>query len=127
VFAEQADALWNRLADQCHQFANGFNGALGVPTLYVHADAKSVRVEYPQIDARLFFQLDRDERYLDAWISTGCATHGTCLTDRLPVGLTVNGDELQFVLGGDVISDERLAVSLLTQLTTGAAQLEPEA
>jgi hypothetical protein len=121
VFAEQADSLWARLSDQCRQFAEGFNRALGIPALQVQADPSTVRVGYSQSDAELFLQLDRTERYLQAWVNTGCATYGTCLTDRLPVGLTVNGNELQFVLGGDIVSDERLAVALLTQLTTGSA------
>jgi hypothetical protein len=126
VFAEQADSLWNGLTEQCRQFAGGFNGAAGTTALHVHADPNSVRVEYPQIDAQLCFQLDRSERYLQVWVNSGCATYGTCLTDLLPVGLTVNGDELQFVLGGDVVSDERLVVRLLTQLTTGSPEQPQE-
>jgi hypothetical protein len=124
VFAEQADSLWSRLTDQCRQFADGFNQAVGAPALQVEAEPTKVRVAYPQGDAELFLQLDKAERYVQAWLNTGCATYGNCLTDQLPVGLTVNGNELQFVLRGDIASDERVAVTLLTQLTTGSAEQE---
>jgi hypothetical protein len=122
VFAEQADSLWSRLTDQCRQFAYGFNQAVGVPALQVQAEPTTIRVTYPRGDAELFFQLDKAERYLQAWLNTGCATYGTCLTDPLPVGLTVKGNELQFALKGDIASDEHLAVTLLTQLTSGNAE-----
>jgi hypothetical protein len=119
VFAEQADSLWSGLTDQCRQFADGFNQAIGAPALQVQAEPTTLRVTYPRGDAELFFQLDKAERYLQAWLNTGCATYGTCLTDALPVGLTVRGSELQFAFRGDVASDEHLAVTLLTQLTSG--------
>jgi hypothetical protein len=119
VFAEQADSLWNGLADQCRQFAYGFNQAVGVPALHVLAEPTRLRVAYPQADAELLFQFDKTERYVQAWMNTGCATYGSCQADLLPVGLTVRGQELRFALRGDVTSDERLAVTLLKQLTSG--------
>ena|ERR1700722_18093239 len=122
VFAEQADSLWSRLTDQCRQFAYGFNEAVGAPALQVQAESNTLRVAYPRGDAELFFQLDKVERYLQAWLNTGCATYGSCLSDALPVGLTVRGNELQFAFRGDVASDEHLAVTLLTQLTNGNAE-----
>jgi|SRR5271170_3629985 len=124
VFAEQADSLWSRLTDQCQQFADGFNQALGAPALQVLAEPTTLRVAYPRGDAELFFQLDKVQRYVQAWLNTGCITYGDCLTDPLPVGLTVNGNELQFAFRGDVTSDEQLAVTLLTQLTSGNAEQE---
>lgn len=124
VFAEQADPLWSGLTNQCRQFADGFNKALGALELHVEAAPGTLRVAYPRADAELFFQLDKAERYFQAWLNTGCATYGSCFTDQPPVGLTVNGNELQFVLAGDVVSDERLAVTLLTQLTSGKSEQE---
>jgi hypothetical protein len=124
VFAEQADSLWSRLTDQCRQFAYGFNQAVGAPALEVQAEPTTLRVTYPRGDAELFVQLDKVERYVQAWLNTGCVTYGSCLTAPLPVGLTVNGNELQFALGGDIASDEQVAVTLLTQLTSGNG--EPE-
>jgi hypothetical protein len=79
-------------------------------------------VAYPRADAELVFQLDKAERYLQLWVNTDCAASGQCLADQPSVGLTVNGNELQFVLAGEVISDERLAVRLLTQLTGGKSE-----
>ena len=119
VFAEQADPLWAGLTDQCRQFADGFNKALGAEELHIQAAPTTLRVAYPRADAELFVQLDKGERYVQAMLNTGCATYGNCLTDQPLVGLTVNGNQLHFVLAGEVVSDERLAVILLTQLTSG--------
>jgi hypothetical protein len=124
VFAEQVDPLWTGLADQCRQFAYGFNTALGAQELHVQAAPTTLRVAYPRGDAELFVQLDRAERYVQAMLNTGCATYGSCLTDQAAVGLTVNGNKLHFVLAGEVVSDERLAVTLLTQLTSGKSEQE---
>jgi hypothetical protein len=125
AFANQADSLWSGLTNQCQQFAEGFNQAAGGPALQVHVESTTVRVAYPPGDAELFLQLDKDERYVQAWLNSGCTTYGSCLSDQLPVGLTVTGDELQFVLRGDIVSDEHVAVVLLTQLTSGTADQEP--
>ena len=122
VFAEQADPLWTDLANQCRQFADGFNKALGARELHVEAAPTTLHVAYPRADAELFVQLDKAERYVQATLNTGCATYGSCLTEQPPVGLTVNGNELRFVLGGEVVSNERLAVALLTQLTSGKSE-----
>jgi hypothetical protein len=122
LFAEQVDPLWSGLASQCRQFADGFNKALGAEELHVQAEPDSLRVAFPRADAELLLTLDKAERYFQAWLNTGCATYGSCLTDQPPVGLTVSGDALRFVLGGDVISDEQLAVTLLTQLTSAKSE-----
>jgi len=124
AFAEQVDSLWGGLAEQCRQFADGFNRAVEAPALMVQAEPTSLRVAYPRADAELFVQLDRDERLLQAWMNTGCATYGSCLTDQLPVGLTVRDSRLHFAMTGEVISDEHLAVTLLTQLTAGQGEQE---
>ncbi len=124
VFAEQADSLWSRLADQCRQFADGFNDKLGAPELQVEADATTLRAAYPRAEAELFLKLDKTERYLECWLNSGCATDGSCATCQRPVGLTVRGNTLQFALGGEVVSDERLAITLLTQLTSGDSEEE---
>jgi hypothetical protein len=125
VFAEQADSLWSRLTDQCRQFAYGFNRVMGESALQVEAEPTTLRVAYVPGDAELFFQLDKEERYVQAWMNTGCATLGHCLSDQLPVGLMVRNNQLQFAFGGDIASDERIAVALLTQLTSGNARQEP--
>ena len=124
VFADQADALWSRLAEQCRQFADAFNNQLGAHELHVEADATTLRAAYPKADAELFVKLDKTERYLQCWLNTGCATYGSCLTHQRPVGLTVTENALRFVLGGEIVSDEHLAIALLTQLTSGADEQE---
>ena len=124
VFARQADSLWSGFADQCRQFADGFNTQFGAPELTIEADATTLRAAYPKGDAELVVTLDKGERYVQCWINCGCDTHGNCSTNQQPVGMTVRGDVLHFAYGGDVVSDERLAIQLLTQLTNG--NTEPE-
>jgi hypothetical protein len=121
VFAEQAGPLWTGLTNQCREFADGFNRALGAQELHVESAPTTLRIAYPRGDAELFLQLDRAERYLQVRLNTECID-GSCLSDQPSVGLTVNGNQLQFVLAGDIVSDERLAVTLLTQLTSGKAE-----
>jgi hypothetical protein len=122
VFAEQADSLWNDLADQCRQFANGFNQALGSRELHVEAEGTTLLVAYPRAEAVLRVALDKTERYVQATLDTGCAARGTCAADQPVVGLTVNGNDLRFVLAGEVVSNERLVVALLTKLTSGTPE-----
>jgi hypothetical protein len=119
VFAKQVDSLWQGLTTNCQQFTEGFNQALGESALEMHVEPSLLRVSYPRGDAELLVQLDKDERYLQAWMNSGCVTYGSCLSDQLPLGLTVSGNELQLVLSGDVASGEHVAVTLLRQLTCG--------
>jgi len=121
VFAEQAEPLWNDLTYQCQQFADGFNKALGASALHVQAAPTRLRVAYPRAEIALVVELDKAERYVQATLDTGCAARGYCLTDQPAVGLTVNGNELRFVLAGEVVSNEQLAVALLTKLTSGTS------
>jgi hypothetical protein len=122
VFAEQADSLWSRLAEECRQFAEGFNEALGSRGLEVHADRETLQVAYPQAEIELLMELDKSERYIQASFNSGPPSARSRFTDPLSVGLTVSGNQLRFVLGGDVVSEEHVAVTLLTQLTSGNTQ-----
>jgi hypothetical protein len=121
VFAEQAGPLWTDLTNQCQQFADGFNQAIGAAELQVQAAPTTLRVAYPRADAELFVQLDTVERYVQATLNTGCGPYGNC-ADQPAVGLTVNDNALRFVLAGEVVSNEQLAVALLTQLTSGKSE-----
>jgi hypothetical protein len=123
VFAQQADALWSGLAEQCRQFADGFNNQLGAPELTLEIDATTVRAAYPKGDAELFVKLDKAERYVQCWLNTDCAD-GNCTGDQPPVGMMVRDDSLHFALGGEIVSAERLAITLLTQLTGGSSEQE---
>jgi len=119
VFADQADTLWSSLTDQCRQFAHAFNRELGADELRVEADTTTLRAAYPKADTELFVQLDKTDRYVECWLNSGCTTYGSCATDQRPVGLTVKDDALRFVLGGEIVTEEQLAIMLLTQLTSG--------
>jgi hypothetical protein len=119
VFEEQADSLWSGFADQCRQFAEGFNHQLGGPELKVDADATTLRAVYPKGEAELFLTLDKAERYVQCWVNAGCGAEACCSPNQLPVGMTVRDDALHFAFGGEVVSDEYLAITLLTQLTSG--------
>jgi hypothetical protein len=122
VFAKQAEPLWNDLTYQCEQFAAGFNQALGSNELHVEAAGTTLRVAYPRAEAVLSVALDKAERYVQATLDNGCAARGTCAADQPVVGLTVNGNDLRFVLAGEIVSNERLAVELLTKLTRGTSE-----
>ena len=124
VFAEQAVPLWNDLTYQCEQFAAGFNQALGSDELHVEAAGTTIRVAYPRADAVLSVALDKAERYVQATLDNGCADRGSCAADQPAVGLTVNGNDLRFVLAGEIVSNEQLAVELLTKLTRGTSEGE---
>ena len=119
VFAEQADSLWSGLVDQCRQFADGFNNHVGAQELKIEADAATLRAAYPKGDAELVVTLDKIQRYVQCWVNAGCGANGCCTTDQPPVGMTVRGDALQFAFGGEIVTDEHLAITLLTQLTNG--------
>ena len=121
VFAAQADSLWSGFADQCRQFAEGFNDQLGTTELIVEADATTVRATYPKGERELLVTLDKAERYVQCWVNTGCGTEGCCGTSQPPVGMMVRDNALHFAFGGEAVTDERLAIALLTQLTSGNA------
>lgn len=119
AFAGQADSLWSGFADQCRQFAEGFNNQLGAPELTVEADATTMRAAYPKGEAELVVTLDRAERYVQCWLKARCGIETCCSPNQLPVGMTVSDDALRFAYAGEVVTDERLAIMLLTQLTNG--------
>ena len=49
-------------------------------------------------------------------MSTGCTNFGSCITDQAPVGLAILDGQLRFLFAGSVISEEELAVRILTDL-----------
>jgi hypothetical protein len=123
AFEQQVDSLLSRLADQCRQFAEGFNQAIGsTAALTVAADRNVLRVSYPQAETELVMELDREERYLDTAIYSDLADGAYHFRDPLSVGLTVSDDKLQFVLTGDIVSEEHVAVALLRRLTSGDSE-----
>jgi hypothetical protein len=120
VFEKQADSLWSRLAWYCREFADGFNRAVGSPALVVEANSSMVRVVFAPAETELLLQLDKSNRLLVARVNNGCdSAVCTDCSPPLPVGLTVNGTQLQLVLRGDVTPDEQVAITLLRELTDG--------
>jgi hypothetical protein len=116
IFDQQIDPLWNRLTDQCRQFARGFNQEMGADQLHVESNPAGLMVRLPTDGAEAFFQLDRDARHVSVMLSTGCTSFGSCITDQAPVGLAILDGQLRFLFGGAAISEEDLAVRILTDL-----------
>jgi hypothetical protein len=116
VFDQQIDTLWNRLANECRQFAEGFNHEMGADQLRVESHPAGLMVRLTSDGAEAFFQLDRTERHVSVAMSTGCTNFGSCITDQAPVGLAILNGQLRFLLRGSAISEEELAVRILTDL-----------
>jgi hypothetical protein len=116
AFDRQIGPLWDRLEDQCRQFAQGFNQEMGANQLHVDSNPAGLMVRLPTDGAEAFFQLDRDARHVSVMLSTGCTSFGSCITDQAPVGLAILDGQLRFLFGGAAISEEDLAVRILTDL-----------
>jgi hypothetical protein len=61
-------------------------------------------------------QLDREQKHVACWIKSSCDAFGSCIVDRPPIGLTIDDGRLQFMYGAGLISEDGLAVKLLTDL-----------
>ena len=116
VFDRQIDPLWDRLANECRQFAAGFNQEMGADQLRVESHPAGLMVRLTTDGAEAFFQLDRTARHVSVAMSTGCTNFGSCITDQAPVGLAILDGQLRFLFGGSAISEEELAVRILTDL-----------
>jgi hypothetical protein len=120
VYAKQIDSLWNRLADQCRQFATGFNQAAGGSVLEIQQpNPMTIRAAYPRAEMELVLTLDKQEGYIDGVMNVGLPADGELFQVPIGVGLTVSDSTLRFVRKGDIVSDEFVAVDILTQLTSG--------
>jgi hypothetical protein len=116
VFDQQIDPLWDRLTNECRQFAAGFNQEMGADQLRVESNPAGLMVRMATDGAEAFFQLDRDARHVSVAMTTGCTNFGSCITDQAPVGLAILDGQLRFLFGGSAISEEELAVKILTDL-----------
>ena len=116
MFDQQIDSLWDRLANECRQFAEGFNQEIGAEQLRVESHPAGVMVKLTTDGAEVFFQLDRTERHVSVAMTTGCTSFGSCITDQAPVGLAIMEGQLRFLFGGNAVSAEELAVKILTDL-----------
>ena len=116
VFDRQIDPLWDRLTTECRQFAVGFNQEMGADQLRVESNPAGLMVRLTTDGAEAFFQLDREARHVSVATSTGCTNFGSCITDQAPVGLAILEGQLRFLFGGGAVSEEELAVRILTDL-----------
>jgi hypothetical protein len=116
LFDRQIEPLWGRLENECRQFAQGFNQEMGADQLRVESNPAGVMVRLMTDGAEVFFQLDRTARHVSVAMTTGCTNFGSCITDQAPVGLAILEGELRFLFGGSTISEEELAVKILTDL-----------
>jgi hypothetical protein len=116
LFDRQIEPLWGRLESECRQFAQGFNQEMGADQLRVESNPAGVMVRLMTDGAEVFFQLDRTARHVSVAMTTGCTNFGSCITDQAPVGLAILDDQLRFLFGGSAISEEELAVKILTDL-----------
>jgi hypothetical protein len=116
IFDQQIDAVWTRFTSECGQFAEGYNQELGSHQMQLEENPAGLMVKLPSDGAEVFFQLDRTERHIQCVMSSGCTSFGSCITEQAPVGLTIMDGRLQFVYNGHVVSEEELAVNVLTRL-----------
>jgi hypothetical protein len=116
LFDRQIEPLWNRLENECREFADGFNREMGADQLRVESNPAGLMVRLPTDGAEAFFQLDRTARHVSVAMTTGCTNFGSCITDQAPVGLAILDGQLRLLFGGRAISEEELAVKILTDL-----------
>jgi hypothetical protein len=116
LFDRQIEPMWGRLENECRQFAQGFNQEMGADQLRVESNPAGLMVRLTTDGAEVFFQLDRTARHVSVAMTTGCTNFGSCITDQAPVGLAILDEQLRFLFGGSVISEEELAVRILTDL-----------
>ena len=116
LFDREIDPLWDRLTTGCRHFARGFNQEMGADQLLVESIDAGLLVRLTTDGAEAFFQLDRTARHVSVVMRTGCAHYGSCITDQAPVGLTILGGQLRFLFRGEAVSEEALAVKILTDL-----------
>lgn len=116
LFDQQIDPLWERLTNECRHFAQGFNQEMGAHQLLVESIDAGVMVRLTTDGAEAFFQLDRTGRHVSVAMTTGCTNFGSCITDQAPVGLTILDGQLRLLFRGEAVSEEELAVRILTDL-----------
>lgn len=116
IFDRQIDALWTRFTSECRLFAQGFNQEIGADQLRIEENPAGLLVRFTADGAEVFFQLDRADRHIACVMTSGCTSFGSCITEHAPLGLTIVDAQLRFVYGGSPVSEEDLAVRVLTSL-----------
>jgi hypothetical protein len=116
IFDEQIDAVWTRFTRECRQFAEGFNQEIGSPQMRVEENPAGLMVKLPVDGSEVFFQLDRADRHVQCVMTSGCTSFGSCISEQAPLGLTIMDGRLHFLYNGQLVSEEQLAVNVLTRL-----------
>jgi len=124
LFHEQVEPLWNRFGNECRQFADGFNAEWGSPKLQIEFGSDVVMARFAG-GGEVLVQLVRENQHVFCVLTSGCTDLGACCVDQLPLGLSITAGRLGFMYGADAMSEDSLAVKLLTDLvqmnTPGAA------
>jgi hypothetical protein len=124
LFHQQVAPLWSRFGNECRQFADGFNAEWGSRKLQIELGSDVVMAKVAG-GGEVLVQLVRENQHVFCVMTSGCTDMGACCVDQLPLGLSIADGRLGFVYGADAMSEESLAVKLLTDLvqmnTPGAA------
>ena len=116
IFEQQIQPAWTRFGQECQQFAEGFNAEMRSHQLHVECGPNTIQAKFAQ-GGEVFVQLDLENRQIACWITSCCGTFGSGIVEQSPIGLTNDVDRLRFVYGGPMVTEDDLAVSLLTYLT----------
>jgi hypothetical protein len=115
IFEQQVQSVWSRFGAECHQFAEGFNNEIGSHQLHVETNPDTVVVRFAS-GGEAVVQLDREHKHVGCWITSSCNGFGSCIVEQPPIGLTIDDDRLHFMYGASLMSEDDLAVKLLTDL-----------
>ena len=115
LFEQQIQGVWDRFGQECLQFAEGFNNEIGAHHLHVELGADSILAKLA-MGGELMMQLDREHRHVACYITSQCGDLGSCVVEQPPIGLTLDGDQLRWVFGATAMSEDDLAVKLMTDV-----------
>jgi hypothetical protein len=122
VFDEQIDAAWQRLTHECQQFAEGFNQETGTPQIHVEPGPELMIVRFTPTSSEVGFQLDKHSRRLECLLSSEGGYMGSSIMEQPPIGIAIENDKLLFLYGNETMSEEDLAVKVLTELVEFQSQ-----
>ena len=125
LFDEQIDSLWSQFGSECQEFAEGFNAEMGVSQLHVDSGPEIILAKFAASGAEVYVQLDKAQRVIECIMSSRCAEYGSCLVEQSAVGVMIQEGQLRFVLGSNSMSEEELAVKLLTELIESEVSASP--
>src|SRR5262245_36366412 len=115
LFEAQIQNVWNRFGQECLQFAEGFNNEIGANQLVVDCNSDRVVARF-SAGGEMLVQLDREHHHVDCYISSSCGDFGSCVVEQPPLGFFIESDRLRWVFGAASISEDDLAVKLMTEL-----------